>query len=69
MIFRNKAPGSRISTVIPIITHHPVIVHFGVYELLTTVNQYLTIFDNTFVTFIGTNQSSIQGKVLLLLAE
>lgn len=64
MVLRDKPPETGVGGIMPVITHHPVIIHLeGVSMAFLTVNEYLIAVDLQVIMFINADDPLIKADV------
>ena len=65
VVFRHEAPIAGVGGVVPVVAHHPIIVHLeGVAVRQPTIDVYLPILHLQVVAFVYLDATLIDGDVL-----
>ena len=67
MIHRDKAPETRIRRIVPVITHHPVVVHpEGIGGCDLSVNKDGAVLDLQIITLVSADDFLVERDILML---
>ena len=64
MVFRNKAPITRVGGIVAVVAHHPIVIHLkGVGISWLTVDENLVTFNFQVVKLVGVNDTLVERQI------
>ena len=64
MVFRNKAPITRVGGIVAVVAHHPVVIHLkGVGIGWLTIDENLVAFNLQVVKLVGVDDALVERQI------